>query len=208
MLVRKHVVRAFTGAAAVCLVWNFVARPMEGRLAVQQVAYASTIRAISEFEASESGTADVGPVITAMKARRDAIYAWTSKSGDMTRLYEAMRRIASQHKVRIERIEPTAVRASGPRPDAGSKDPSAEVFGYTVELTGTYEAVASFAAACDSQLGATKVVNVRIAAAGPSAAGAAATVSAVVETMHLKLVPRLAPDAKPPAAKPTAGGKP
>src|SRR5262245_15329644 len=188
---RQHVMRGILCAAAVGATWYFVARPMEAGLRFQQSAFAATQAQLRQHEATLQSEPNMAPTIRSMSDRLHAITTWAAKSGDTGGLYEAFRDLAAKTGVRIEVIEPNGARQPS-RPSGGRSKTdlvTCELAGYTIDISGSYEAIARFIGACDTQLGASKVVSFRMSPAPGSPPGEpASVVVASVETVHLRLV--------------------
>ena len=126
------------------------------------------------------------------------VNSWTAASGDASKLYEAFRTLAAKCAVRIERVEPSVT--TRPAHATGPNNATSEVFGYSIEVSGTYLAVAQFMDACERDLGVTKVVSFHMSASNAPGIGPGSptdpVIVAIIETSHLKLTipsPRPAP---------------
>jgi hypothetical protein len=164
--------------------WYFGVRPMEQKLAAKTVEFRSVSAELNEFEQTVATEQPIAAAIEAMTAEARKINGWTAKSGDPARLYDAFHGLATQCGVRIERVEPTAAHG------ALRKDPQApEAYGYAIEVTGGYQAVAKFMDACEQDLGVTKITSFHMSPTGGIAAAGAGdpSITAMIETSHLKL---------------------
>lgn len=187
--IRKHASRALLTTAAACAAWSILVRPVENKAAAQQALLSISQREIEQFEHDADAGADLAPEIARMRRQLDDVYDWAALSGDPGRLYDALRRLAASSGVRIERIEPSTVRHGARQGARQPGDVQVETAGYTVEITGRYDAIADFVRACESDLGASRLSSFRIAATAPTPDGQAPVLSAVIETVHVSLSP-------------------
>jgi hypothetical protein len=161
-------------------------RPLEQRLAARQADLEKAKERLAEFEQGVANAAPLEVEIQSLTAQARQINAWTAASGDASRLYDAFRALAAKSSVRIERVEPSsASRTSVPKPKPGN---ASEVFGYTIEITGTYAAVAGFMDDCEQDLGVTKIISFHMS---PNTNAGIATsadpvITAIIETSHLR----------------------
>jgi hypothetical protein len=198
-----HVMRGMVVVLVACMGWYLGVRPLEKKLDAKKAELKSTNSQLGEFERGVASEAPIGLAIDSLAAQGRQINAWTALSGDEGKLYEAFRSLAAKHSVRIERVEPS----SATRSRGANKAGTPELSGYTVEVTGTYKAVAQFMDACEQDLGVTKVTTFHMSP-GNVVAGAMAAdppITAIIETSHLKLaVPGVAPASTPMAQAPGA----
>src|SRR5205085_2652633 len=134
----------------------------------------------------------------------------TATSGDATRLYEAFRSIAATTAVRIERVEPSTS-SRGQRSVTSKSETTSELLGYSIEVTGTYAAVARFMDALEQELGVTKVTSFHMSLSGVAPPGVTNAptdplITAIVETSHLKLTIPSVETTPAKAAKPVPKG--
>lgn len=208
---QRQVIQAIVIAAFAGGVWLGAVRPMESKLAAKQAELKTVSASLNEFESGVAQEEPLAKVIDDLTKQARRVNAWTASSGDATRLYEAFRVIASKCSVRIERVEPSNS-SRGSRSAAPSKNETttSELFGYTIEITGTYHAVACFMDAVEQELGATKVASFHMSPAAASTAGLANSpadplITAILETSHFKLtIPGVDP-APAKAAPPDQG---
>jgi hypothetical protein len=185
-LLQAIVIALFAGG-----VWFGAVRPMESKLAAKNAELRALSGGLAEFESGVAQEEPLARAIDDMTGQARRINAWTAGSGDATRLYEAFRTIASKCSVRIERVEPSAPSRSSR--SAGSKaGPASELFGYNVEVTGTYQSVGCFMDAVERELGATKIVSFHMSPCGAMTSGLANSptdplITAILETSHLRL---------------------
>jgi hypothetical protein len=153
------------------------------------------------------------------------IRAWSEPSHDQRGLYDALTRLAAATNVRLERIDPTNGQSIAPNvlsntaPQPRSRrNRSAEVgsqagwagrtVGHRLSITGRYEHISEFIAACETDLGATKVLTFRIGSE-PVREDQPGIVEATLETVHLALLPPVtAARAQDGPANSTNGGTP
>ncbi|GJQ28517.1 MAG: hypothetical protein HBSAPP03_04010 [Phycisphaerae bacterium] len=188
-MTRQYAMRAAVAALAACAAWALLVRPLERRASAEQARLATSLRELEQIESNAESVADLAPAIESMRGQLGDLYAWASISGDTGRLYESLRRLATASGVRLERIEPAAARQAV---RAGARQPhevAVETAGYTVDITGTYAAIAEFVHACEHQLGATRLGALRVSATAPSPSGQASILSATIETIHVRLAP-------------------
>lgn len=194
-------------AAAVALLlvgvtYVSVNRPAEARLAREAGELASLQARLASFESLVAGQPPVQPLIEELERSSNSLRQWASATGDPSSFYATFRTFAENCGVRIERIEPSrpamtvrpekrAAAKGGAAGDGnGRSGVDGQVFGYMIEVTGSYEGVSRFIDACDRSSGAGKVVSMRIFPATASAgtpAAAVDVVTGVVETLHLRL---------------------
>jgi hypothetical protein len=206
---RRQLLHGAVIAGFVCASWFAAVRPMEHKLAAKRAELQSINSQLADFESGIASEPPLAKAIQGLTDRGRLINTWTACSGDASKLYEAFRTLASKCSVRIERVEPSS---AGRGSHASSKDPNTtELFGYTIEITGTYQNVARFIDACEQQLGVTKVASFHMSPvnnAAPGAGGSPAdpAITAIIETAHLKLaIQGMNPDS-PAAAAPLAQG--
>lgn len=188
----KPVVRALIAGVAACAVWYYADRPVQQNLKSRR---AALVKAGGEVAINEQTATDEGDLLATigdMRTRRDELYAQAAKSADMTGLYDSFRKLAIMEGVRIERIEPSASQKLPVNHALADREPVGETFGYAVEVSGAYEAIARFIDACERELGTSRVGRFRLSTNGPTPAGAEPVLTALVETVHLKLTPRVA----------------
>lgn len=189
---RTHATHALLAGVAAAAAWYFADRPLEAAFRARQAALERARQEVFDNELTASSESDLPEIIRSLEERRAALYARAAKSGDMAGLYEAFRGLAADRGVRINRVEPTASHRLPANQALADREPLGETFGYAVEVSGTYAAIAGFIGACERELGASRVGGFRISAEGPTPAGAEPTLTALVETVHLKLTPKVA----------------
>lgn len=181
---RKDIARIACTAVIAAGAWYALARPAGERLAVAraQLAHAST-----ELDLRRTGavsTADSANVLAELAARQAELTERFGRSTDPSRTYDAYGRLAREAGVTMERIEPTsASRASRQSPQSAQGGRSHfEQRGFTIDVTGSYEAVARFIGTVESELGLVRVSSIQLASLEHESKSQ--TVRATVETTH------------------------
>jgi len=179
------------GAAALCAValWNFTVRPVHQRISSKSVALSAASAEVLQQEAAAGRGEELGDVTAALERRRREMYENVTLSGDATRVYESVRKLAARARVSIERVEPTTPRQVARGGRHSENEPRGETFGYALEVVGSYGAIAAFMDACERELGVAKVCGARLGTTGTTPAGQEPVLTATVETVHLKLTP-------------------
>ena len=139
--------------------WALLLRPMKERLeelraecAVQQVQ-------ISEFETAQAARPETGSqALERIAAENDAMVEHLHVSSSTSLIYDALRDLARENGVEIERIEPT--RTNGAR--VGGADSRISASGHSIKFSGTYAAAAEFIQTVQEQVGMTKVTALRL----------------------------------------------
>lgn len=207
---QRQVLHAIVIAAFAGGVWFGAVRPMEAKLAAQKAELRSLSGSLAEFENGLTQQQPLARVIDDMTGQARRINAWTAGSGNATRLYEAFRTIAARCSVRIERVEPSTPSRAARGAGGAKGDPASELFGYSVEVTGTYQSVTCFMDAVERELGATKIASFHLSPCSTTTSGLANSatdplITAILETSHLRLtIPGV--DGSPSSAAPLAQG--
>ncbi|HLP84657.1 MAG TPA: hypothetical protein VK157_09940 [Phycisphaerales bacterium] len=196
LVLRKHVTHALVAAVLAGAAWTLGVRPLEAAMARNKQ---ESARMAADASASSMTTApqeDITSEIKSVTQRVDTTVAWASQMDDATEIYDAFMRVARSTSVNVQRIDPTGTRPFTPRtlskaatPSKTPTGPTAELTGYRVQVQGTYAQLVDFMGACETQLGATRIVSFRIS---PSAlveesARTAGVIEASIETSHVKL---------------------
>jgi len=180
---RAGVVALLAGAA-----WYGLARPLVGEVATGRAELSAMNAALSNDAGAEVTEAQIESAIGEFQSRVDRIRNWTLRPGESGKLYDGLRGLAQQFEVRIDRIEPKgeSVLQAGPKAKAGEKAlVVGQSVGYTLDVSGRFEAVARFIASCETQLGSSKVISFRITPSVRLAAGGEPIVIASIETQHI-----------------------
>lgn len=179
--------------------WHLGLRPMEARLARAQASLQAQRAEVARLEADQ-GTAPTDPRTRAglVEAREARLNELSRRSGDTAGLYDLIGDLAVRSGVRVQRIEPKG--ATQPIKDK-EHDPVYAVMGvqYSIEAAGDYGHIAEFVRLIEQDAGLTKVVSIRLA---PTPATVdqpdPTTVTASIETSHLRLVIDTADTGKTP----------
>lgn len=184
-------------ALAAAGAWALVVRPFNARLASARVeleAVRLESRSIRESLERESTPARVS--IESVTDHTQSLQELCDRSGDSSRVYDLIGRIAKEHDVRIERMEPKRVnipalalgnqRAAKKDATKGapkSKElPSVVGFGFSIDASGSYGSLASLIDAIEHDLGMSKVIGIRLAPV--RAADGSPRVRAIIDTAH------------------------
>lgn len=167
-------------ALAAAGAWALVVRPMSERLSTIR---AETVAVREESERNrESLASDAVPpeqMVEIISRHTQRLQALCDLSADTSLVYDSIGRLADASGVRVERMEPRRVNvslggaaASQAKPrDKASKSakaskatspPDVRAFGFTIDGTGEYRAVAEFVDALERELGMSKVQSFRI----------------------------------------------
>jgi hypothetical protein len=205
---RRQVSEAAIVLAVCAGAWSAFVGPLHARLAAAQGALAAARTEIQQHtgDGSGAGAADAGAgtnvPVSALEARAAELDRLSARCGSAPAVYDTLMALAQEQGVRIDRLQPRIVGRRGEkRPTA---DQAVEPIGFTVDVTGDYEAVARFVAAIQDQGETTAVTASRIAPA-PGALGTdapATTVAASIETEHYHLSKPVRPGPTAPHANP------
>lgn len=108
-------------------------------------------------------------------------------ASDEAAMFEAVMELATRHKVRVDQLQPAAMRPVKRPQEAGSgaePAPIGQMRGYALVVAGTYEGIASFVDALQREVGLARVRAVRMAV---DSRPGSETVIATIETEHLAL---------------------
>jgi hypothetical protein len=185
---RSQFMIGFMVCVGVCAAWHMGVRPLEHKFKDSKAHLAALKVRLAEFDEIIRTEQPLTTTIDGLNQRGLRTNQATALSGNATRLYDAVHDLARINSVRLARIEPSTGRgAVQPTPTKGAFK-GAETFGYTLEVTGTFESVSRFIDSCERSLGVSKVAAFHLA---PQIVGSSSTdpvVTATVETSHLKLV--------------------
>lgn len=225
-VMHRRLGHALALACAAGCVWFFAVRPVER-------AYAARVTERETLEAKVARSSEVVPASHSAQAYAAElnglltdIRSWSEPSHDQRGLYDALTRLAAATHVRLERIDPTSGQSIAPNVanTSASSQPrsrrnrsqqatsqaawTGRTVGHRLLITGTYEHISEFIAACETDLGATKVLTFRIGSE-PVREDQPGIVEATLETVHLALIPP-APAARSQdgPASATEGGTP
>lgn len=177
--------------------WALVVRPFNARLAsargeLEAVRLESkSIRAALERESTPARVS-----IESVVNHTQTLQELCDRSGDSASIYDLIGRIAQEHDVRIERMEPKRVTIpalAGGNQRAAKKDaakgaprskeiPSVVGFGFSIDASGSYGSLASLIDAIEHNLGMSKVIGIRLMPT--RAADGSPRVRAIIDTAH------------------------
>jgi hypothetical protein len=193
-------------ACAGACVWFFAVRPVERAYATRIEERESLESKIASSKAKATGGPSAQEQAMQLRELLNDVKTWSEASRDQRGLYDALTRLAASANVRLERIEPTTGQSIVPIVNAstGTVQPrsrrgrnaaattpagwSGRTVGHRLAITGTYEQISDFIAACETDLGATKVLTFRISSEAVRA-DKPGVVEATLETIHLALTP-------------------
>lgn len=160
---RSYVVRLAVVSAVACAAWYFGIRPMREGLVTKRATLSAMEAEISSGQELVERS-EIVPELLINELRRAAssLRELWAISADASVLYDAIDTIAQRYAITIERMEP---RRGVPARDARGEGEDRPVFNeiaYTIDLLGTYENVARFLRAVQSELGMARVDSVRI----------------------------------------------
>ncbi len=180
---------------AVAGAWVLLARPLHGRL--ERLTYeASSARSGLKRMAEVLASDPIAPkeATRRITAHASEIQNRCELAGDPSALYETIGEIARAESVGIERMDPKRIsvvtgettKGRGKKSDKKSSEaPTVGALGYSIEVTGTYGAIASFIDAIERRAGMSKVVSFRLLpgrdASNPDA------LRGTIETAHYRL---------------------
>lgn len=187
-------------ALAVAGAWALGVRPLCSRLDLAR----------SELEGAQAETAQIRasldtdslPAQNAIRTISDhttRLQSLCNASSDPSVVYDTIGRMAQQHGVRVERMEPKRVAvAAAPagsarvsKHKAKAKDadhdpaPEIEAFGFQIDATGSYSSVAALIDAIERDTGLSKVLSFRLTPSRGS--DGTPRVRAIIETAHYGL---------------------
>jgi len=145
--------------ALIAACWALLLRPMKERLVVLRAEFETQTAQIAEFERAEAARPESGSqALERIAAEHDAMVERLNVSSSTSLIYDALRDLAREHGVEIERIEPA--RTMGTRGQAAAAQISAS--GHSIKFSGTYPDVAEFIQTVQEQVGITKVTSLRL----------------------------------------------
>lgn len=193
---KRQLMFALGISVAACAAWYLGLRPVEQKLHDSRAQLKALTSQLAAFDQLVANEPPIRSVIDDLVARGRRANRAASASSDPTRLYDNIHELARATNVKLARVEPAGSRA---RAAAASPDKNAfkgaESFGYSIEIAGGYENVCNFIDACERRLGVSKVVAFHISAqSAPTSPGGEPLLTAIVETVHLKLAIPNIPD--------------
>jgi hypothetical protein len=193
-VLRKHVTTALCAAALAGGAWAIGIRPLEASLSRQSQEAARMRSEVAVAAMDTQGIDQLEQARNLAAQRADSTLAWASQSDDATEIYDAFSRIARAAGVNLQRIDPTGSRTTAARNTSRAPvakkpaAPAAEVLGYRISIQGTYPQIVEFLGACETQLGASRIVAFRLSAnAMVEEGGRTDLLDASIETAHIKL---------------------
>lgn len=187
----KRLAQSLLAGVVVGALWFFLVQPLERAQAARETRLEDMRREIEQFNEDAAKREDPLGKLAAYEDLIASSTAWAAASGDQTRLYDAIRKLADAHGVRLDRVDPSGARMdrNARRSPAGS-DASfrAEVQSYRLAVTGTYAQVSRFIGALGTDLGATRVLSFKLSPSTSTVRDQPGMVDAEVQTAHLKLI--------------------
>jgi hypothetical protein len=194
-----------------CAGWYFGVRPLEARSVRDQAATAALTGKVAGGAELVSGKPKTEQRLVQVNRYVRAASEWTKPAENATELYDALVQLADELGVRLDRIDPVgsprsvpgasataglAAGATGPQGRRGAivtgaagelqrGGYAAELHGFRLGATGSYERIVRFIDAAQHHLGATRIGNFRIVASGTDPG----SVELSLETWHLRLLP-------------------
>lgn len=195
---RRPMLVAALGAVAMSIGWMTVLKPMQEAVSRRHDALRTAESLLAAHEHHADDRVNVSAQLSDLQSRRTSITEWVRRGGTPAQIYDRIRQLAAHHSIRIVRIEPR-LQAAVELPHLGDKSglTEPEVFGYSLEVAGRYEAIAVFMEAAGGLLGPGKVVSFQIASpARPLVTtGGGVELTASIETTHVRLAFSAAADA-------------
>lgn len=190
MSMRSNAIKLGVIAVSAAAVWSLTVRPIVARVIEQRSTLASMSYSIENDVAANVADEQVDATLNEVRARLNRVEQWTLRPGDSGKLYESLRGLAKRFDTRIERIEPKGATTLGSSSKA-KPDPKAvvsgETMGYALDVSGRFEAIARFVAACETDIGSSRVVSFRITPSMRRDSNGEPTVTASIETQHVCL---------------------
>jgi type II secretory pathway component PulM len=167
--------------------WYLGLRPLEQKLHDSHAQLEALTAQLAAFDQLVADEPPIDSVIDDLVVRARRANRAAAVTANPTRLYDAVHELAKASNVKLARVEPAGTRS---RAAAFDKNvfKGAESFGYNIEVSGGYENICSFIDACERDLGISKVVSFHISPqTAPTTPGVEPTLTAIVETTHLKI---------------------
>ena len=189
-LEKRFLIRGAIACALTIACYQFLVRPERLRLAAARTSLASQQNELNEMNNLPHVVDDIPAAIVQMSQRRDQLRSRLKDSGDASTLYDKIGKLGQRCGVRTDRIDPVRVDAPhapvsgrGAKPNVGV---TLESYGYQIEVIGSYENIAKFVDAINSETGVSYVGSLLcepLAQTGSSPK----LVRATVGTLHFKL---------------------
>lgn len=186
-LEKRFLIRGVIACAITVACYQMLIRPERQRLAVAKLSLASQQSELSEMKNLPHVVDDIPAAIVQMTQRRDQLKARLKDSGDASTLYDKIGKLGQRCGVRTDRIDP--VRVDAPQLAPGHVHAGGvplESYGYQIEVIGSYENIAKFVDAINSETGVSYVGSL-LCEPWVQPGSAPKQVRATVGTMHFKL---------------------
>ena len=196
---RRQFMLALMVCGGACAAWHMGVRPLEQRLNDTRAELQALHTTLTTFDAQVASEPPLSGVIEALESRGRRTNRAVIISGDATRLYHTIHELAKANSVKLSRIEPSAARSARTPGDKAVR--GAEVYGYSIEVNGTYQSIARFLDAFEQNLGVSKIVQFHISTSIAGQTSKDPILTAIIDTTHLKIaVPDVGHDALPRSA--------
>ncbi len=189
-LEKRFLIRGAIAGALTIACYQFLVRPERLRLAEAKLSLASQQNELDEMNNLPHVVDDIPAAIVQMTQRRDQLKARLKDSGDASTLYDKIGKLGQRCGVRTDRIDPVrvdppraAVSGKGAKQDLGI---ALESYGYQIEVVGSYENIAKFVDAINSETGVSYVASLLCEPMVQPGSGPK-QVRATVGTYHFKL---------------------
>ncbi len=163
--------------------WFIIVTPKQQAVTLRREQIANVETQISRGFTRQAGYVD--PRVKGQELRKVAVSLrdFTKTSADPATLYDTYRAFAEEYGVRIDRVEPRII-------DGRRNESMTKRIVYTIDISGTYEAVTRMLNAVETRVGATRIMSFRMTPSPkPNAEESVGHdwVSASIETLHLEL---------------------
>lgn len=188
---RMALIAAVAAGGLLVVAWRVVVAPLHVRLASASVQETTLLGQISGLEALRLPDQRVLDQELHRVTERGERLREAGKAPDGNLIQERVRSLAGSHRVRIDRLERRG--RVGSTEGRGAAYALRDALGYSISAQGTYTDMADFIESVRTGLGLTRISGLRLT---PVETSQGRSVSAVIETTHMRLV---APQAKPSA---------
>lgn len=188
-LEKRFLIRGAIACAITVACYQMVIGPERQRLAVAKLSLASQQNELDEMKNLPHVVDDIPAAIVQMTQRRDQLKARLKDSGDASTLYDKIGKLGQRCGVRTDRIDPVRVDAPQAAPGSAANHASGvtlESYGYQIEVIGSYENIAKFVDAINSETGVSYVGSL-LCEPWVQPGSAPKQVRATVGTMHFRL---------------------
>ena len=189
-LEKRFLIRGVIACAITVASYQMLIRPEYQRLAAAKLSLAAQQNELDEMKNLPHVVDDIPAAIVQMTQRRDQLKARLKDSGDASTLYDKIGKLGQRCGVRTDRIDP--VRVDSPQVAALGREATQagavtlESYGYQIEVIGSYENIAKFVDAINSETGVSYVGSL-LCEPLVQPGSAPKQVRATVGTMHFKL---------------------